>query len=224
MTTIVDIARQARVSVSTVSHVLNGTRRVAPLTASAVRDVIDRTGFSPNAVARALKTSRTRTVGIAVSVACNPYFGDIVGAIERECARLGMMVFLSDTRDDPVIELEVVRALVQRRVDGLILAPSADPERRVLELSRRHPHALRAGRPHARSELRSGRRRQFRRDAGAGRPRRRRWGTAASAMSAAPPVSRRRWSASPAIAPRSPTSACRNGPARRRPRCRRLGP
>jgi LacI family transcriptional regulator len=133
MTTIVDIARQARVSVSTVSHVLNGTRRVAPLTASAVRDVIDRTGFSPNALARALKTSRTRTVGIAVSVACNPYFGDIVGAIEKECARLGMMVFLSDTRDDPVTELEVVRALVQRRVDGLILAPSADPERRVLD-------------------------------------------------------------------------------------------
>jgi LacI family transcriptional regulator len=133
VTTIVDIARQARVSVSTVSHVMNGTRRVAPLTASAVRDVIDRTGFSPNAVARALKTSRTRTVGIAVSVACNPYFGDIVGAIEKECARLGMMVFISDTRDDPVFELEVVRALVQRRVDGIILAPSADPQRRVLD-------------------------------------------------------------------------------------------
>ena len=97
MTTIVDIARQAKVSVSTVSHVLNGTRHVAPTTASAVRDVIDRAGYSPNAVARALKTSRTRTVGIAVSVACNPYFGDIVGAIEKECARLGMMVFLSDT-------------------------------------------------------------------------------------------------------------------------------
>ena len=131
MTTIVDIARQAQVSVSTVSHVVNGTRHVAPATARAVHEVIARTGYSPNAVARALKTSRTRSVGIAVSVACNPYFGDIVGAIERECARLGMMVFLSDTRDDPAIEFEVVRALLQRRVDGLILAPSADPERRV---------------------------------------------------------------------------------------------
>ena len=132
MTTIVDIARQARVSVSTVSHVLNGTRRVAPATARAVRDIVAETGYSPNAVARALKTSRTRSVGIAVSVACNPYFGDIVGAIEKECGRVGMMVFLSDTRDDPEIEFEVVRALLQRRVDGLILAPSADPERRTL--------------------------------------------------------------------------------------------
>ncbi len=132
MTTIVDIARQANVSVSTVSHVLNGTRRVAPATALAVREIVAQTGYSPNAVARALKTSRTRSVGIAVSVASNPYFGDIVGAIERECARLGMMVFLTDTRDDPEIEFDVVRALLQRRVDGLILAPSPDPERRTL--------------------------------------------------------------------------------------------
>lgn len=131
-TTIVDIARQARVSVTTVSHVVNGTRFVAPLTALAVRDVIDRTGYSPNAVARALKTSRTHAVGIAVSVARNPYFSDVVGAIENECSRLGMMVFLSDTRDDPATEFEVVRALVHHRVDGLILAPSADPERRTL--------------------------------------------------------------------------------------------
>jgi len=132
VTTIVDIAREARVSVSTVSHVVNGTRRVAPATARAVREIVARTGYSANAVARALKTSRTRSVGIAVSVACNPYFGDIVGAIEGECALSGMMVFLSDTRDDPEIEFDVVRALLQRRVDGLILAPSADPERRTL--------------------------------------------------------------------------------------------
>ena len=120
MTTIVDIARRANVSVSTVSHVLNGTRRVAPATALAVREIVAETRYSPNAVARALKTSRTRSVGIAVSVGCNPYFGDIVGAIERECARLGMMVFLTDTRDDPAVEFEVVRELLQRRVDGLI--------------------------------------------------------------------------------------------------------
>jgi len=130
--TIVDIARQANVSVSTVSHVINGTRRVSPATARAVREIIETTGYSPNVVARALKTSRTGSVGIAVSITSNPYFGDIVGAIETECARLGMMMFLSDTQDDPARELEVVTALRQRRVDGIILAPSPDPERRAL--------------------------------------------------------------------------------------------
>ena len=132
MATIADVARGAGVSVSTVSHVVNGTRRVAPATAMAVQAVIDAVGFRPNALARSLKTASTQSVGIAISAITNPYFTDIICAIESECARLGMMVFLSDTQDDPTRELAVVIALHQRRVDGVILAPSADPEGRAL--------------------------------------------------------------------------------------------
>jgi LacI family transcriptional regulator len=132
MPTIADVARLARVSVSTVSHVVNGTRRVAPATARIVRAAIEDVGFTPNALARSLKTASTRSVGIAISAISNPYFSDIICAIQAECARLHMEVFLSDTEDDPARELQVVTALHQRRVDGLILAPSADPERRAL--------------------------------------------------------------------------------------------
>jgi len=134
--TIVDVARKAGVSVSTVSHVLNGTRRVAPGTARAVQAAIDAFGYRPNLMARSLKAASTRSVGIAISSISNPYFSDIICAIETECARLGLMVFLSDTEDDPARELEVVQALHQRRVDGVILAPSPDPERRVLKYLR----------------------------------------------------------------------------------------
>jgi LacI family transcriptional regulator, galactose operon repressor len=130
--TIADVARKAGVSVSTVSHVLNGTRRVAPGTAQAVQAAIDSFGYRPNIMARSLKAASTRSVGIAISSISNPYFSDIICAIETECARLGMMVFLSDTEDDPSRELEVVMALHQRRVDGLILAPSPDADRRSL--------------------------------------------------------------------------------------------
>jgi len=132
MATIADVARRAGVSLSTVSHVVNGTRRVAPETEQAVHAAIDAVGYTPNILARALKTSSTRSVGVAISAITNPYFSDIICAVETECARLGMMVFLSDTEDDPKRELEVVAALHQRRVDGIILAPSADPERRAL--------------------------------------------------------------------------------------------
>jgi LacI family transcriptional regulator len=132
MATIADVARRAGVSLSTVSHVVNGTRRVAPETARAVQAAIDSVGYIPNDLARALKTSSTHSVGVAISAISNPYFSDIICAIETECSRLGMMVFLSDTEDDPKRELEVVAALHQRRVDGIILAPSADPERRAL--------------------------------------------------------------------------------------------
>ena len=62
-----------------------------------------------------------------MSAISNPYFSDIICAIETECARLGLMVFLSDTQDDPERELDVVQSLHQRRVDGIILAPSPDP-------------------------------------------------------------------------------------------------
>jgi LacI family transcriptional regulator len=65
--TITDVAREAGVSVSTVSHVVNGTRRVAPATARAVQAVIDSIGYRPNVLARALRTASTRTVGIAIS-------------------------------------------------------------------------------------------------------------------------------------------------------------
>jgi len=130
--TIADVAREAGVSVSTVSHVVNRTRRVAPATARAVQAAIDLIGYRPNVLARSLKMASTQSVGIAISAIANAYFIDIICAIEAECARLGMMVFLSDTQDDPDRELAVVTALHQRRVDGVILAPSADPERRAL--------------------------------------------------------------------------------------------
>ena len=132
MPTIAEVARRAGVSVSTVSHVVNVTRKVAPGTAHAVQAVIDAVGYRPNVLARSLKTASSRSVGIAISAIANPYFSDIICAVEAECARLGMMVFLSDTQDDPQRELAVVTAFDQRRVDGVILAPSADPERRAL--------------------------------------------------------------------------------------------
>jgi LacI family transcriptional regulator len=127
MTTISEVARAAGVSVSTVSHVVNGTRYVRPDTAKLVNDAITAIGYLPNTLARSLKLASTSSVGLAISALSNPYFSDIICAVEAECARLGLMVFLSDTQDDPEKELAVIRALHQRRVDGIIFAPSADP-------------------------------------------------------------------------------------------------
>ena len=127
-----DVARLAGVSMSTVSHVVNGTRFVEPETAKSVQDAISELHYAPNTLARALASKSTGTVGIAISISANYYFNDIVSAIERACASLGQMVFLCDTQNQPETELKVVRELVQRRVDGIILAPSADPENRAL--------------------------------------------------------------------------------------------
>ncbi|WP_292542461.1 LacI family DNA-binding transcriptional regulator, partial [Mesorhizobium sp.] len=131
MPTMAEVARRAGVSVSTVSHVVNGTRFVSPEKARLINEAIAAMGYQPNELARSLKVASTRSVGLAISAISNPYFTDIICAVEAECARLGLMVFLSDTREDPNRELQVVRAFHQRRVDGVILAPSGSPERAI---------------------------------------------------------------------------------------------
>ncbi len=132
MATISDVARLAGVATSTVSHVLNGTRFVSAETARAVNDAVRAVGYTPNTLARALARSTTNTVGLVLSTTRNRYFADVINAIEEECARVGMMVLLANTQDDPDRELEVVAALHQRRVDGVIIAPSCGPGHRAL--------------------------------------------------------------------------------------------
>ncbi len=127
-----DVARQAGVSVSTVSHVLNGTRKVSPETVRAVEEAIAWTAYIPNTLARSLAGATTQSIGIALSAISNHYFSEVVGGIEVEAKRHGLMIFLSDTHDDPAQELQTVQALHQRRVDGIILAASADPDRAAL--------------------------------------------------------------------------------------------
>jgi LacI family transcriptional regulator len=130
--TMADVARRAGVAISTVSHVVNRTRVVSQETADAVEKVMHELGYVPNSLARSLARATTNTVGLAISSRSNIYFSDIIQAVEKACARLGLMVFLADTADDPEQELELVRALHQRRVDGVILAASGDPEQRAI--------------------------------------------------------------------------------------------
>ena len=132
MTTLAEVAHAAGVSPSTVSHVINGTRPVSERAARAVHEAIDVLGYQPNAVARSLARASTEAVGVVMAMGANRYFTDIVCAVERACRELGQMVFLVDSGDDPAAELEAVRELHQRRVDGFLLAPAVDPERRTL--------------------------------------------------------------------------------------------
>jgi LacI family transcriptional regulator len=136
MITMEAVAAAAGVSTSTVSHVINKTRKVRPDTEQAVLDAISRVGYSPNQLARALAGSPTRTVGVAVSALSNHYFAAVVHAIEAECAKSGLMMLLADTHEDPEYELRVVQALHERRVDGILIAPTADPKHRALDFLR----------------------------------------------------------------------------------------
>jgi len=133
MTTMAEVAKQAGVSMTTVSHVLNGTRRVNEKTIARVHAAIERTGYRPNSIARALAGARTRSIGVAMSGISNPYFMDVISAIEAEAANHGYALLLADTHDEPDKELRMVQELVLRQVDGLVLAPAPDAHMRTLD-------------------------------------------------------------------------------------------
>lgn len=124
MVTMADVAAHAGVSVSTVSHVVNGTRFVKDETRRLVMEAIHRTGYTHNTIARSLVTASTQSLGLAISAISNHYFTDLVSAIESRARAAGYTLLLADTHDDPDEELRVVQALHQRRVDGVLFAPA----------------------------------------------------------------------------------------------------
>ncbi|MEV8542479.1 LacI family DNA-binding transcriptional regulator [Streptomyces sp. NPDC051572] len=136
MATMVDVARSAGVSVATVSHVLNDTRPVLPGTRQAVLTAIEELGYTPNTLARSLVTSRTRSIGLAVSAISNPYFTEILQGVEAGALEQGYSLLIADPHNDPEHERTVVQLLHERRVDGMIVAPSAAPDALVAYLGR----------------------------------------------------------------------------------------
>ncbi|MFJ6081859.1 LacI family DNA-binding transcriptional regulator [Streptomyces sp. NPDC092369] len=142
MATMVDVAKNAGVSVATVSHVLNDTRPVLPHTRQAVLDAIDRLGYTPNTLARSLVTARTQSIGLAVSAISNPYFTEILQGVEAAALEHGYSLLIADPHDDPAHERQVVQLLHERRVDGMIVAPSPDPRELLAYLGRHEVPAV----------------------------------------------------------------------------------
>jgi len=141
MKTMGDVARIAGVSASTVSHVLNGTRKVNTATRLRVEAAIEETGYRRNGVARSLAAGRTHTVGLSISALTNPYFGSLVHAVERALSDAGYVLIVGDSHDDVTSEQRVTGSLLDRQVDGMIVAPAAGSERVTL------PEITRTGTP-----------------------------------------------------------------------------
>ena len=133
-----DVSAMAGVSVSTVSHVVNNTRAVPDRTRQRVMDAIRSTGFMPNTIARSLKRAETRTLGLAIGDISNPYFTEVVHALEGAAVTAGYTLLLTDIGEDPDREVAALRALIGRRVDGLILSPSAEGGAEVIAHARRN--------------------------------------------------------------------------------------
>lgn len=125
MANMVDVARAAGVSISTVSHVVNGTRNVEAKTKRRVLQAIDETGYRQDVLARAMRRSRTDSIGLVVSDAGEPAFAEMVHGVEQAGVTHGLTLVLGNSAEDAEREERAVNTLLDRRVDGLIVARSA---------------------------------------------------------------------------------------------------
>lgn len=135
--TIRDVARQAGVSTATVSRVISGSVAARPQTRARVLAAAETLDYRPSAVARSLKLRTTRTLGLLVTDIQNPYYPEIVRAVEDAALERNLAVLLCNGADDPGREETYLELLVDRRVDGIIIASSGLQERHGAWLARR---------------------------------------------------------------------------------------
>lgn len=124
--TIVDIARAAGVSKSTVSLVLNGSDRVRPQTRDAVRKAMDELDYVYNRNAANLRHPETRIVGMVINDLTNPFYTELAVGIEHVLRTSGYVPFLAHTSESVLRQAEVVRSMAEHGASGLILAPTLD--------------------------------------------------------------------------------------------------
>ena len=118
-----DIADAAGVSVATVSKVLNGLdQHISGETRQRVLKAVDSSGYVPNAVARGLKMNRSRMLGFILPDITNPFFPQVAKGIEDAARGRGFGVIIGNTNDTASSELEVMRFLSSRMVDGIVIA------------------------------------------------------------------------------------------------------
>ncbi|MCL4426725.1 MAG: LacI family transcriptional regulator [Firmicutes bacterium] len=118
--TIKDVAKRARVSVSTVSRVINGTARVSEETRQRVLRTVETLNYRPNLLAQSLKRKKSRTIGLIVENIANPFFPDVVRGVEEAAHRYGYSVFLCNNGKDFRRGLEHLDVLQKRGADGII--------------------------------------------------------------------------------------------------------
>ena len=120
--TIEDVAREANVSISSISRVINGSKSVSPQLRLRVDAAIEKTGYRPNALARSLIINRTYTVGLVVYDISNPVMAVIAKGINSVCQRSGYTVMICETGGKRETELHLLEKLSQQHIDGLVFS------------------------------------------------------------------------------------------------------
>ncbi|NUW31640.1 LacI family DNA-binding transcriptional regulator [Nonomuraea sp. SMC257] len=132
-----EVAKLASVSVGTVSNVLNRPDAVSPATRERVLNAMNELGFVRNESARALRSGRTRTMGLVVLDVTNPFFTDVAKGVEAVAADNGMIVTLCNSDQDGPREHRYLRHLEEQRVQGILITPVERENERLEQIIER---------------------------------------------------------------------------------------
>ncbi len=128
MVTIKDVAREAKVSIATVSYVINKTHKLSDETVEKVNEAIKKLNYYPSKAARSLVKRTTQVLGVLVSDISNPFFAPIVRGIEDAASEKGYIVMVGNSDEDWAKAKKYIDTLAQHRVDGLIISPTSNFE------------------------------------------------------------------------------------------------
>ena len=129
--TIKDVAREAGVSINTVSRALNGKPDVNPETKRLVLEAAQRLKYTPNKLARGLRSNKTGVIGVIVADIANPFFSAVVKGMGKAAKGLGYSIILQDTGENYENEEEAIRIMISEQVDGLLITPVQTENRSI---------------------------------------------------------------------------------------------
>ncbi|MDO4275803.1 MAG: LacI family DNA-binding transcriptional regulator [Eubacteriales bacterium] len=126
--TIVDIAKEANVSIATVSRVLNNNGRVSDKTKKRILDIIKKRGYVPSVAARALSSQHSRAIGVLIPNPTAYFFSRILDGVSSVADKNNYVLIFCNTENSPAKELNAIQMLANQHVAGLIITPAIDQE------------------------------------------------------------------------------------------------
>ncbi|MCD6449638.1 MAG: LacI family DNA-binding transcriptional regulator [Thermotogaceae bacterium] len=126
-----DVAKEAKVSVSTVSRVINNSAPVSGELKSRVIEAIKKLGYKPSHIARGLRSGKTKTIGFIIPDITNPFFPEIVRGVEDYLRKKDYTLILCNSDQDPKIESELVDILIDKHIDGLLFTGAGEKSEKL---------------------------------------------------------------------------------------------
>jgi LacI family transcriptional regulator len=135
--TLKDVAREAGVSIKTVSRALYDEPRISPETRRKVLEVVEALGFRPNTLARHMRVGgRDRAIALVIPDIGNPFFGPVAAGVESAIRDQGLTLIVGSSEEDPDRERSLIHTFLDRQVAGLLVVPTANSDHAYLRAER----------------------------------------------------------------------------------------